>query len=64
MIEDMTKTFGVGEAERRLLVRMDSAKVNIAPPAAKAAWFKLVGVELGNGTCDNPAGDNVQTSEE
>jgi hypothetical protein len=31
MIEDMTKTFGVGEAERRLLVRMDSAKVNIAP---------------------------------
>jgi hypothetical protein len=61
MTPDEAETFGVGEADRRLLVRMDSAKVNIAPPAAKAAWFKLVGVELGNGDDAYPAGDNVQT---
>jgi hypothetical protein len=63
MTPDEAETFGVGEADRRLLVRMDSAKVNIAPPAAKAAWFKLVGVELGNGNDAYPAGDNVQTVE-
>ena len=56
-------TFGVSEAERRSLVRMDGGKVNIAPPARAARWFRLVGVPLGNGTEEYPAGDEVQTVE-
>jgi hypothetical protein len=46
---------------RRSLVRMDGAKVNIAPPAADAIWFQLVGVPLGNSTDRYPNGDHVQT---
>jgi hypothetical protein len=45
------------------LVRLDSAKVNIAPPSRTATWFRLVGVNLGNGTATYPNGDNVQTVE-
>ena len=52
---------GVPEAERRLHIRMDPAKVNLCPPAEAATWFKLVGVQLDNCTADYPAGDNVQT---
>jgi hypothetical protein len=63
MTPEEAETFGVGEEERRRLVRMDSGKVNIAPPAAKATWFRLVGVELGNGTEEYPHGDEVQTVE-
>ena len=56
--------FGIkADAERHLLVRFDSGKVNLCPPAAAARWFKLVGVELGNGTDEYPHGDNVQTVE-
>lgn len=55
--------FGVEEAERRSLIRMDSGKVNIAPPSREAAWFRLIGVPLGNGQGIYPAGDNVQTVE-
>ena len=40
---------------------MDSAKVNIAPPMAKAKWFRLIGVPLGNATELYPNGDIVQT---
>jgi hypothetical protein len=57
------ETFGVPEADRRSLVRYDSAKVNIAPPAAEAKWFRLVGMPLGNGTDAYPAGDHVQAIE-
>jgi hypothetical protein len=63
MTEDEAKTFGVPEGERRFYVRLDSAKVNIMPPAEKATWFKLVGVKLGNGTTLYPNGDEVQTVE-
>ena len=55
--------FGVEEHERRFLVRMDSAKVNIAPPPDAARWFKLVGVPLDNATELYPNGDEVQTVE-
>jgi RecA-family ATPase len=44
------QTFGVKEEERRLLIRMDSGKVNITPSMRAAKWFRLVGVPLGNGT--------------
>ena len=63
MNEDEAKIFGIPETERRLLIRMDSAKVNIAPPAGKATWFRLVGVALDNGNATYPQGDEVQTVE-
>jgi AAA domain len=63
MTEEEGQRFGLAETERRLLVRMDSGKVNIAPPMAEAKWFKLVGVPLGNGTDLYPNGDEVQTVE-
>lgn len=63
MSEQEAATFGVGEQERRSLIRMDSGKVNIAPPAAGAQWFRLVSVRLDNGTDLYPHGDEVQTVE-
>jgi hypothetical protein len=63
MTPEEAQAFGIAEAERRLLVRMDSAKVNIAPPAANATWFKLVGVNLGNSSDTYPHGDEAQTVE-
>jgi hypothetical protein len=63
MTEDERKKFGLAEVERRSLLRVDSAKVNIAPPATEARWFKIVGVPLGNGTDLYPNGDTVPTVE-
>ena len=63
MTPDEAAALGVAEAERRRLVRLDSAKVNITPPSADATWFKLVGVKLSNATTDYPNGDEVQTVE-
>jgi AAA domain len=58
------ESFGITDpALRRSLIRMDSAKVNIAPPSGDATWFRLVPVELGNATADYPHGDTVQTVE-
>jgi hypothetical protein len=65
MTPDEAKLFGIkNDAERKLFVRFDSAKVNICPPAAGARWFKLVGIDIGNGTDRYPHGDNVQTAEQ
>jgi hypothetical protein len=55
--------FGIPAEERRLFIRLDSSKVNIAPPSGEATWFKLIGVRLENGTDDYPNGDEVQTVE-
>lgn len=63
MTPEEANGFGVGEAERRRLIRLDSGKVNIAPPAAEASWFRLIGVSLGNITAEYPSGDEVQTVE-
>jgi hypothetical protein len=63
MTPDEASAFGVPEDQRRSYIRMDSAKVNIAPPMTKAKWFKLVGVPLGNATELYPHGDEVQTVE-
>ena len=35
--------------------------MNILPPMAEARWFRLVGVDIGNGTELYPNGDQVQT---
>ena len=61
MSDQEGETFGIPAEERRLYVRLDSSKVNIAPPSGDASWFKLVGVQIGNGTADYPNGDDVQT---
>jgi AAA domain len=63
MTPDEAQTFGVPEEERRRLVRMDSAKVNIVPAAASAKWFRLASVNLDNATPDYPHGDSLQVVE-
>lgn len=63
MTPDEGDLFELSEAERRSLIREDSAKVNITPPSAEARWFRLIGQPLGNATSEYPAGDNVQTVE-
>jgi AAA domain len=63
MTTQEAEQFGVTEADRRALIRLDSGKVNIAPPARDATWFRLLGVPLDNGKGIYPAGDNVQTVE-
>jgi hypothetical protein len=64
MSQDEAKLFGIeNEKLRRSLVRMDPAKVNLAPPGANTDWFKLVGVPLNNASVNYPNGDTVQTVE-
>jgi hypothetical protein len=63
MSKDERELYAITEADARRLVRLDSAKVNIAPPAAEARWFRLIGVPLANGTDEYPNGDEVQTAE-
>jgi AAA domain len=63
MTSEEAQTFGISEEQRRCFIRMDSAKVNIAPPAAHAKWFRLIGIPLGNATELYPHGDTVQTVE-
>lgn len=65
MTEDEAAGFGISLQERRLHVRLDDAKANLSPPAAKARWFKLAGVPLNNGLPGTPwhEGDNVQAIE-
>ena len=64
MTREEAERFCIAEAERRFLIRFDSAKVNIAPRAADATWFKLVGIEIGNAKPPHyPHGDTVQTVE-
>ena len=63
MTTEEANTFGISEEQRRQLIRIDSAKVNIAPSMTKAKWFRLVGVRLGNATDMYPNGDDVQTVE-
>jgi hypothetical protein len=63
MTETEAKMFGIGEIDQHRYVRLDPAKVNIAPRAQGAKWFKLVSVKLDNGTPDYPNGDEVQTVE-
>jgi hypothetical protein len=63
MSEAEREGFGITEAERRSLIRLDSAKVNIAPPSIEAKWFRIVGVPLGNRTELYPHGDEVPTVE-
>jgi len=59
MTEAEAEQFGIQEDDRLSYVRLDDAKRNMAP-AAKAKWFQLRSVKLGN-TFDPtyPSGDSV-----
>jgi hypothetical protein len=50
--------FGIAADDRHRYVRLDDAKRNMAP-AARALWFELCQVNLGNGGPGYPNGDNV-----
>jgi len=63
MSEEEREQFGLTEAERRSLIRLDSAKVNICAPSTEARWFRIVGVPLGNSSATYPHGDVVPTVE-
>ncbi|MGL5445793.1 MAG: AAA family ATPase [Rhabdaerophilum sp.] len=53
---DATKG-GVDPDERRSFFRVDNGKANLAPPAEKSDWYKIVSVPLGNGPDEmNPDG--------
>jgi hypothetical protein len=62
MTPEEAKALGLDEVARRRLIRIDDAKLNIAP-AHEARWLRLIGVDLGNATLLYPNGDNVQTVE-
>jgi hypothetical protein len=57
------KQFGIPEDEQRGYIRLDRAKLNSARTTGKTTWFRLVGVDLGNGNETYPKGDEVQTAE-
>ena len=63
MNEDEATQLGVPTRDRRLFIRMDSAKANIAAPSSEARWFKLVGVRIGNPSPIYPDGDEVAAVE-
>ena len=63
MTEQEAVDFRLPGGERRSIVRVDSAKVNIAPPSREARWFRVVGVPLNNPSPTYPHGDTVQTVE-
>lgn len=63
MSQEEARQLGIEERDRWRYVRVDSGKVNIAPAAATARWFRLVGVPLGNANIVYPSGDEVQTVE-
>jgi hypothetical protein len=63
MSEDEAATFSISNEDRQAFVRLDPAKVNIAARSAKAEWFRLVGVNIGNSTPEYPNGDTIQVAE-
>lgn len=63
MTSEEAQAFGIPEEERRQLVPIDSAKVNLVPASASAMWFRLVSVQIGNATPEYPSGDSLQVAE-
>ncbi len=62
MTDDEARKAGIKDPCRPF-VRVDNAKSNMAPPAGKTIWRKLVGVDLGNSTDTRPS-DWVAVAEE
>jgi len=59
MTEAEAGKLGVPPGERWRHVRLDDAKANLAPRAARALWYRLDTVSLDNATPDYPHGDAV-----
>lgn len=59
MSPEEAEEFHIPDGDRWAYVRLDDAKVNMAPRASKARWFRLEQVELGNHTDAYPHGDKV-----
>lgn len=57
--EDAGK-LGVTEKNRWRYIRLDNAKLNLAPPPENAIWLELTGIDLDNAQ-DGRKSDNVQT---
>ena len=49
MSPDEASRVGIDEAEARSIFRVDDGKANLAPPADKALYRKMIGVKIGNG---------------
>ncbi|HSW00008.1 MAG TPA: AAA family ATPase [Sedimentisphaerales bacterium] len=56
MSPEEAKKNGIREEDRRWLMRLDSAKLNLAPPAERALWWRRVSVPL-------PCGESVGSLE-
>ena len=63
MSADEAAKLGIPEHHRRLYVRVDDAKNNMAPPVASAEWLRLASVRLDNADEAYPQGDSVQVAE-
>jgi hypothetical protein len=63
MTEEEAKAFNINLDERFSYVRLDAAKVNLVVRSAKATWFRLIGVSIGNGNVFYPNGDTIQVVE-
>jgi hypothetical protein len=59
MSDEEAALFKIDAGERLRFIRMDHAKVNLAPPPKSAKWFEIVGVSLNNGTPRYPNGDEI-----
>ena len=63
MSEKEALLYEVAKSDRPALVRIDDAKNNLTAGSPDAVWFKLIGVDLYNGTDLYPNEANVQTVE-
>jgi hypothetical protein len=59
MTKDEAAKVGIGDDRRRSYFRVDNGKANLAPPAERSTWRRLIGVQLGNGESIAHAGDSV-----
>lgn len=60
MTEEEAEKFGIPGPERRLHIRLDDGKVNLAAPSSDTRWYRLESVAIDNGTDAYPDGDSVQ----
>lgn len=60
MSTDEADKLGIAEKDRWQYLRVDNAKLNLAPPPDGALWLRLVGADLDNAERHLPA-DSVQT---
>lgn len=60
MSSEEAQRLSVADKDRWRFVRVDSAKLNLAPPPENAVWLELTGVDLEN-AAEGRESDNVQT---